>query len=90
VIASLADNAMGISVHRAAEWHGARIESGALTLGLPIDFLAPAQQGNLIEVRSRVHFLGRSIGVVDCLLVDGDEHVVAHGNATFRYRSPDR
>ncbi len=78
------------SVHRAAEWRGTPIESGALTLGLSIDYLAPTEQGNWIEVRSRVHDLGRSIGVVDCVVVDGGEHVVARGNATFRYRSPDR
>lgn len=86
VIASLADNAMGLSVHRAAESRGTPISSGALTMALSIDYLSAAQQGAWIEIRSRVHEPGHSVGVVDCLVVDGDEQVVARGNATFRYR----
>lgn len=88
VIASLADNAMGLSVHRAAQTRGRPIESGALTLGLSVDYLSVADQGTWIEVRPRVHKLGRSIGVVDCVVVDGGDRVIARANATFRFTTP--
>lgn len=90
VMASLADNAMGLSVHRAAETRGTPIGSGALTIGLSIDYLSTAQQGTWIEIRSRVHELGRSIGVADCVIIGGDDRIVARANATFRYRQPHR
>jgi len=90
VMASLADNAMGLSVHRAAESRGTPIGSRALTTGLSIDYLSTAAQGAWIEIRSRVHELGRSIGVADCLIIDSNDLVVARANATFRYRQPDQ
>ncbi len=87
VIACLADNAMGLSVHRAAESRGVPIASGALTLGLSLDYLSTAQTGTWVQFQSRVHELGRSVGVVDCLVIDSDDRVVARANATFRYKS---
>jgi uncharacterized protein (TIGR00369 family) len=87
VIATLADNAMGLSVHRAAQTRGQPIDNGALTLGLSVDYLSVAEQGSWIETRSRVHALGRSIGVVDCLIVDRAERVIARANASFRFKT---
>lgn len=87
VIATLADNAMGLSVHRAAQARGKPIDKGALTLGLSVDYLLVAEQGSWIETRSQVHALGRSIGVVDCVIVDDGERVIARANATFRFRT---
>jgi len=87
VIASLADNAMGLSAHRAAEARGRPIDGGALTLGLSVDYLSVAERGTWIEMRCRVHDLGRSIGVVDCLVATGDERTIARANASFRFRT---
>ena len=89
VIAGLADNAMGLSVHRAAEVRGRPIDEGALTLGLAVDYLSVAERGTWIETRCRVHALGRSIGVVDCLLVNTDGRTIARANASFRFRTSD-
>ncbi len=87
VIAGLADNAMGLSVHRAADVAGRPIDGGALTLGLAVDYLSVAEQGTWIETRCRVHDLGRSIGVADCLVVDDDGRAIARANASFRFRA---
>ncbi len=87
VIAGLTDNAMGLSVHRAAQVRGRSIDGGALTLGLAVDYLSVAKQGDWIETHCRVHALGRSIGVVDCLVVDADDRRIARANASFRIRT---
>ncbi len=90
VLASLADNAMGLSVHQASQSRDRPISSGALTLGMSMDYVSTASIGTWIEFRSRVHQLGGSIGVVDCLVVDSQEKLVARANATFRYRRDDK
>lgn len=81
---------MGLSVYQALQTRGQPITGGALTLGMSIDYVSTAAQGTWIEFCSRVHELGRSIGVVDCLVVNGNGNLVARANATFRYRRDDQ
>lgn len=77
LIAALADNAMGLSyVAFAPE------ASGAVTIGLQIDYAASAKIGQWLEVTPRILRAGRRVGFVDAL-VTADDILVARASATF-------
>lgn len=84
LIAALADNAMGLSC-------GMQLEPGAnlVTVGLSVDFIAAAQQGEWLEIRPAVLKAGRSLAFCTAT-VHADERLCARANATFRAieRSP--
>ncbi len=89
VLASLADNAMGLSVVHVARVRDGSIDASGVTLNLSIDYVSVARLGDWIEFRPRVHSVGRTIGVVDCLVIcvaPGSERAVARANATFKIR----
>jgi uncharacterized protein (TIGR00369 family) len=77
LIASLADNAMGLSLAGVA---GA---SGAVTVHLSVDYLRAVQRGQWLQIEPRVVRFGKSSGVVDALIT-ADGEVVARADATFR------
>ena len=89
VIATLADNAMGLSLVmrlRAARPDAQDPAIAAVTVSLSVDFLATAQVGQWLQIEPRVVKAGRSLGFVDALVTaDGD--LVARANATFRVGS---
>ena len=89
VIAALADNAMGLSfvrVFKATVEDPAHPATGAVTVGLSVDYVATAKLGQWLQIEPRVVKAGRSLGFVDALITaDGD--VVARANATFRLTS---
>jgi uncharacterized protein (TIGR00369 family) len=89
VIAALADNAMGLSfvrVFKATVEDPAHPATGAVTVGLSVDYVAAARLGQWLQIEPRVVKAGRSLGFVDALVTaDGD--VVARANATFRLTS---
>lgn len=84
VLATLADNAMGLS-YGATMLHenGGAAGGGAVTVSLTIDYLATARIGQWLQVSPRVLRAGGSMGFVDALLT-ADGAAIARASATFR------
>ena len=78
LIATLADNAMGLSC-------AARIgaTSSLVTIGLTVDFIGTAQVGQWLAVEPEVIKTGSTICFAQCF-VRADDVVIARANATFR------
>jgi len=76
LIASLADNAMGLSLSRVA-----RVPA-AVTTHLSLDYMRSVQRGLWLQIEPRVVRVGKNLGVVDAL-VTADGAVVARADATF-------
>jgi uncharacterized protein (TIGR00369 family) len=76
LIASLADNAMGLSLS-----HVARVPA-AVTVHLSLDYMRAVQRGLWLQIEPRVVRVGKNLGVVDAL-VTADGAVVARADATF-------
>ena len=76
VIASLADNAMGLSLALATG-------TGAVTVNLTLDYVQSAHPGQWLQVEPRVIRAGGKLGFVDAL-VTADGETIARANATFR------
>ena len=86
VIATLADNAMGLSYWQAAKATAATgpvRARGAVTVSLNIDYAATANLGQWLQVEPRVVRAGRSMGFVDALIT-ADGATIARASATFR------
>ena len=88
VIATLADNAMGLSC-------GASLPSvqGLVTVSLSVDYAGSARTGQWLQIAPRVLKTGRSMRFADAVVTaDGD--IIARASATFRLMSapvkPDR
>jgi uncharacterized protein (TIGR00369 family) len=79
VIATLADNACGLSLGLALGGH----VQGIVTTSLAIDYIAAAKIGQWLVVTPRVVKAGKSSGVVDALIT-ADDDIVARANASFR------
>ncbi|MDR3469659.1 MAG: PaaI family thioesterase [Xanthobacteraceae bacterium] len=78
LIATLADNAMGLSVALHLP-----DKPSLLTISLSIDYLASAGVGQWLEVETNFVKSGRSIAFAQCL-VHADGAPCARGNATFK------
>lgn len=76
LIASLADNAMGLSL---AQLSG----RGGVTVNLTVDYLRAGTLGQWLQVEPRVIRAGSTLGFVDALIT-ADAEVIARANATFR------
>ena len=78
LIATLADNAMGLSC-------GAKLGSGSrlVTVGLAVDFVGTAQIGQWLAVESEVIKTGGTLCFAQCRLT-ADGAVIARANGTFR------
>jgi len=78
LIATLADNAMGLSC-------AVKLGGGArlVTVGLAVDFVGTAQIGQWLAVESEVIKTGSTICFAQCR-VTADGLVIARANATFR------
>lgn len=76
VIASLADNAMGLSLALATG-------NAAVTVNLTLDYVHSAQPGQWLQVEPRVIRAGGKLGFIDAL-VTADGETIARANATFR------
>jgi uncharacterized protein (TIGR00369 family) len=80
VIASLTDNAMGLSL---AKLTGA----SAVTVSLSVDYVRSATPGQWLQIEPRVIRAGGNLGFVDALVTAGGE-TVARASATFRISRP--
>jgi uncharacterized protein (TIGR00369 family) len=78
LIATLADNAMGLSC-------GVKLGDGSrlVTVGLAVDFVGTAQIGQWLAVESEVIKTGGTLCFAQCRLT-ADGVVIARANATFR------
>lgn len=79
LIASLADNAMGLSCGLKLDGGGSRL----VTVGLAIDFIGTAQIGQWLAVESEVIRTGATLCFAQCL-VTADDVAIARANGTFR------
>jgi uncharacterized protein (TIGR00369 family) len=77
LIASLADNAMGLSL--------AVVQAlpNVVTVHLSIDYVRAVQRGQWLQVEPRILRVGKSLGFVDALIT-ADGEVAARADATFR------
>lgn len=79
LIATLADNAMGLSCIEAA---GDDAYRGLLTANLAIDYLGVAKVGQWLEFATSFTKLGKSLAFAQCF-VTADGKPCARANATF-------
>jgi acyl-coenzyme A thioesterase PaaI-like protein len=79
VIASLADNAMGLTL-------ALTTGTPAVTVSLTVDYVRTAEPGKWLQVEPRVIRAGSKLGFVDAL-VTADGETVARASATFRVLS---
>jgi uncharacterized protein (TIGR00369 family) len=82
VIATLADNACGLSLGVALGGNPGSI----VTTVLAVDYIGMAKLGQWFEVAPRVVKAGKGSGVVDALIT-ADGEVIARANASFRVLS---
>lgn len=82
LIASLADNAMGLSCVEQSE-----SLTGLVTVSLSLDYLASARTGQWLQVEPRVLKLGRTLCFADAL-VTSDGGPVARASASFSVPRP--
>ena len=75
LIASLADNAMGLSL-------GLATGTSPVTVSLSIDYLRVGKPGQWLQVEPRIVRAGNRLGVVDALITAAGE-TIARANATF-------
>lgn len=86
VIATLADNAMGLTywqVTKTGAEGNRELPRGAVTVSLNVDYAATANIGQWLQIEPRVIRAGRSMGFVDALIT-ADGTVIARASATFR------
>lgn len=82
LIASIADNAMGLSCGAALESEGRAQASGLVTVTLSTDYLGAARLGQWLATDTHFVKTGRSLCFADCL-VRADGKPIARANATF-------
>lgn len=86
LIASLADNAMGLSCVAALETEGKPPPAGLVTVTLSTDYLGAARLGQWLATETHFVKTGRSLCFASCL-VQADGKPVARANATFSVAS---
>ena len=79
VIATLADNAMGLTLAITPEG----TPKGFVTTSLAVDYISAAKLGQWVVVAPRLIRRGGASGVVDALIY-ADGNVIARANGTFR------
>lgn len=83
LIASLADNAMGLSCAAALETEGKPAPSGLVTVNLSADYLGSAKLGQWLATDTNFVRTGRSLCFAGCL-IHADGTPVARAIATFK------
>ncbi len=78
LIASLADNAMGLTYARSLGQ-----PTGMVTVNLNIDFVAAGQVGEWLQISPRLIRSGRKMGFVDALITSNGR-TIARANAVFK------
>lgn len=86
LIASIADNAMGLSCGAALQSEGKTAPAGLVTITLTTDYLGSARLGQWFAIHTHFVKTGRSICFADCL-VNADGEPIARASATFKVLS---
>lgn len=84
-IATLADNAMGLSCGLALSQAGRKV-LGMVTVNLAVDYVGQAQVGDWLETQSTVVKLGGTLAFLETRLVSNDV-TIARANATFKVKT---
>lgn len=84
-IATLADNAMGLSCGLALSQAGRKV-LGMVTVNLAVDYVGRAKVGDWLETHSTMVKLGGSLAFVETRLLSNDT-IVARANATFKVKT---
>jgi uncharacterized protein (TIGR00369 family) len=79
VIATLADNAMGLTLGQAL---GGDVQ-GIVTTSLALDYVGGTEPGQWLQITPRVVKVGKSSAVIDALIT-ADGVIVARASANFR------
>lgn len=83
LIATLADNAMGLSCVEVLSAKGQAPAGGLVTVSLATDFIGAAKLGQWVEVDTQYVRTGRTLCFAQCFVTaDGD--VIARADARFR------
>ena len=83
LIASLVDNAMGLSCMTALRAAGASDISGLLTVSLHVDYLAGAKIGSWLVFETNQIKVGRTLSFAGAIVL-ADRDVVARASGVFR------
>ncbi len=85
VLATLADNAMGLSYHETRVLLLGKDEAAksGLTVNLSVDFVSAARAGAWLQITPRVLRAGKATGFVDATIAADDE-IIARASAIFR------
>lgn len=83
LIASLADNAMGLSAGAALKAEGRENLKGLVTVSLVTDYMGSARIGSWLDVDTHFVKTGGSLCFTDCL-VHADGKPVARASASFK------
>lgn len=86
LIASVADNAMGLSCVAALASEGHAAPGGLVTVTLSTDYLGSAKLGQWLATDTHFVKTGRSLCFADCLVL-ADGKPIARANATFKVNS---
>ncbi|MBS0520947.1 MAG: PaaI family thioesterase [Proteobacteria bacterium] len=78
LVTALADNAMGLSCNFRLDE-----ATGLVTVGLSVDFIATARQGQWLEIRPVVLKAGRTLSFCTAT-IHADDTLCARANATFQ------
>lgn len=84
-IATLADNAMGLSCGVALSQAGRKV-LGMVTVNLAVDYVGQAKLGDWLETQSTVIKLGGTLAFLETRLVSNGV-TVARANATFKVKT---
>jgi uncharacterized protein (TIGR00369 family) len=84
LIASLSDNAMGLSLGVVLEAQGRPPAKGIVTTSLAVDYLGRATLGQWLEIDTNFVHAAGSHGVTQALIT-ADCAVIARANASFRF-----
>ena len=85
LIATLSDNAMGLSCVEVIKANGREV-NGLVTVSLTTDFIGAARLGQWLEVDTHFVKAGGSLSFADCF-VRADNEVVARASASFKILS---
>ncbi|MCA8901177.1 MAG: PaaI family thioesterase [Hyphomonas sp.] len=83
LIASIADNAMGLSCGEVLRGGGRTDVSGLVTVSLTTDYVGSAGLGQWLATDTYFTRAGGSLAFASCL-VQANSHVVARANASFK------
>lgn len=78
VMAAIIDSSCGLSV-----WPHLKQNEYVTTVSLHVDYMAPAEPGDVITARGKFLHQGRSLARAESVITNQDKKIIARGFATF-------